>query len=40
MLGALSRLDIGLRLKPIELGKIVHGPTTSIKEYNPSSMQL
>ena len=39
-LGALSRLDIGVKLELMELGKIVHGPTNGLKEYNPSSTQL
>ena len=40
MLGAFSRLDIGVKQELIDLGNIVHGPKTSIKEYNQSSMQL
>ena len=40
MLGAFNRIDIGVKEDPIELGNIVHGPTISIKEYNPSSVQL
>jgi hypothetical protein len=40
MLGAFSLLDIGVKQDLIELQNIVHGPTNSIKEYNPSSMQL